>query len=128
VQNAAKKERPVYLSLTQFAWPITAIASIIHRITGVILFVGIGYLLWLLSVALSSPEGFFYTKELLAMPLPKLALIGVLGLLMYHLVAGIKHMIMDFHIGDTIEAASSAAYVVFAISIVLTVLLGIWLW
>jgi len=128
VQNAAKKERPVYLSLTQFAWPVTAIASIVHRITGVILFIGIGYLLWLLNLALSSPVGFADSQALLAMPLPKLALIGVVGLLIYHLVAGVKHMIMDFHIGDTIEAASSAAYVVFAISIVLTVLVGIWLW
>lgn len=128
MQNAAKKERPVYLSLTQFAWPVTAIASIVHRITGVILFIGIGYLLWLLNLALSSPVGFADSQALLAMPLPKLALIGVVGLLIYHLVAGVKHMIMDFHIGDTIEAASSAAYVVFAISIVLTVLVGIWLW
>jgi len=128
VQNAAKKERPVYLSLTDPAWPVTAIASIFHRITGVILFVGIGYLLWLLSIALASPAGFADAKAVLAMPLPKLALIGVLGLLIYHLVAGIKHMIMDFHIGDTFEAASTAAYVVFAISVVLTGLLGVWLW
>ena len=62
------------------------------------------------------------------MPLPKLALIAVIGLLIYHLVAGIKHMIMDFHIGDTFEAASSAAYVVFAVSLVLTGLVGVWLW
>lgn len=128
MQNAAKKERPVYLSLVDPAWPVTAIASIFHRISGVILFVGIGYLLWLLSVALPSPAGFADAKALLAMPLPKLALIGVLGLLVYHLVAGIKHMIMDFHIGDTFEAASAAAYVVFAISVILTGLLGVWLW
>ena len=128
MQNAANNERPVYLSLTQFGWPVTAIASIIHRITGVILFVGIGYLLWLLSIALASPAGFADAKSMLAMPLPKLALIGVLGLLVYHLVAGIKHMIMDFHIGDTFEAASAAAYVVFAISLILTGLLGVWLW
>lgn len=128
MQNAAKKERPVYLSLTQFGWPVTAIASIIHRITGVLLFLGIGYLLWLLSMALSSPVGFADTQALLAEPLPKLALIGVVGLLVYHLVAGIKHMIMDFHIGDTLEAASFESYLVFVISIVLTAVLGVWLW
>jgi succinate dehydrogenase / fumarate reductase cytochrome b subunit len=128
VQNAAKKERPVYLSLSDPAWPVTAIASIVHRITGVILFVGLAYLLWLLSLGLSSPAGFAEAKAVLASPLPKLALIGVLGLLIYHLVAGIKHMIMDFHIGDTFEAASSAAYAVFAVSLVLTALVGVWLW
>ena len=128
MQNAAKKERPVYLSLSDPAWPVTAIASIVHRITGVILFAGLAYLLWLLSISLSSPAGFEEARAVLAMPLPKLALIGVLGLLIYHLVAGVKHMIMDFHIGDSFEAASSAAYVVFAVSVVLTGLVGVWLW
>lgn len=128
MQNAAKKERPVYLSLTDPAWPVTAIASIVHRITGVLLFVGLAYLLWLLNLALASPAGFAEAQATLAMPLPKLALIGILGLLIYHLVAGVKHMIMDFHIGDTFEAASRAAYVVFAISIALTAMVGVWLW
>lgn len=126
--NAASKERPVYLSLTQFKFPITAIASIVHRITGVLLFVGIAYLLWLLDLALGSEAGFAEAQSVLAQPLPKLVLIGVLGLLVYHLVAGVKHMIMDFHIGDSFEAASAASWVVFALSIVLTVALGVWIW
>jgi len=128
VTNAARKERPVYLSLTQFKFPITAIASIIHRITGVLLFVGIAYLLWLLDLALDSEVGFTEAGSVLANPLPKLILIGVLGLIVYHLIAGVKHMIMDFHIGDSFEAASAASWFVFAVSIVLTLALGAWIW
>lgn len=128
MSNAARKERPVYLSLTQFKFPITAIASIVHRITGVLLFVGIAYLLWLLDLALGSEAGFAEARSVLSNPLPKLVLIGVLGLLVYHLVAGVKHMIMDFHIGDSFEAASAASWVVFALSIVLTIALGVWIW
>lgn len=128
MQNALKKERPVYLSLTQFKFPITAIASIVHRITGVLLFVGIAYLIWLLDLGLDSQTGFAEAQAVLAEPLPKLVLIGVLGLLTYHLVAGVKHMVMDFHVGDTFEAASAASYAVFAISILLTLALGVWIW
>ena len=74
-----KTERPVYLSLTQFGWPVTAIASITHRITGVLLFVGIAFLLWLLSMALKSPEGFAAATEVLSAPVPKLLLIAVIN-------------------------------------------------
>ena len=121
------KERPVYLSL-RYRWPITAIASILHRVTGMALFVGIAYLLWLLDLALSSEAGFAEAGELLAMPLAKLVLWGVLSMLIYHIVAGIKHLFMDFHIGDSFQAASINAYVAFAVSAVLAAGLGAWLW
>lgn len=123
-----KTERPVYLSLTQFRWPFAAIASITHRITGVVLFAGIGFLLWLLGLALDSPEGFAEAAAILAEPLPKLVLLAVLAALAYHFVAGIKHLVMDFHYWDTLEAAQIASVSVFVLTAVLVVLAGIWLW
>ncbi|HEY5680969.1 MAG TPA: succinate dehydrogenase, cytochrome b556 subunit [Pseudomonadales bacterium] len=123
-----KTERPVYLSLTQFGWPVTAIASITHRITGVLLFVGISYLLWLLSLALHSPEGFAAATDVLGAPLPKLLLIAVIAAVLYHLFAGIKHMFMDFHVGDSFEAARANSLVVFVLTAVATVLVGVRLW
>jgi len=122
------KPRPVYLSLTEFRFPLPAIASIIHRITGVLLFLGIGYLLWLLDLALESAEGFAAAGALLDRPFPKLVLWGVLVLVAYHLVAGIKHLLLDFHLGDTIEAAVLGAYVTFAATALIAVALGAWLW
>ncbi len=53
-----KKQRPVNLDLQTIRFPITAIASILHRVSGVITFVAVGILLWLLGTSLSSPEGF----------------------------------------------------------------------
>ena len=128
MQNTSEKPRPVYLSLTEYGWQITAIASIAHRITGVALFGGIAFLLWLLDLALSSAAGFAEAEELLAAPLPKLVLWGILSLLIYHLVAGIKHLLLDFHIGDTFEAATRSSYVVLIVSAVLVALTGVWLW
>lgn len=125
---ANRKERPVYISLTQFRFPVTAIASITHRITGMGLFLGIGYLLWLLGLALESPAGFSQAVLALEAPFAKLVLWGVLAMLIYHILAGIKHMIMDFHIGDSFEAASAASYGVFVLTVVLTLVAGAWIW
>ncbi|MEZ5550471.1 MAG: succinate dehydrogenase, cytochrome b556 subunit [Pseudomonadales bacterium] len=122
------KQRPVYLSLTQFRWPLPAMASITHRITGVMLFVGVAYLLWLLDLALQSEAGFAAAAATLALPLPKLVLWGVLVVLLYHLIAGVKHLLLDFHIGDTMEAAQAGVWTVFAITAVLAALLGVWIW
>jgi succinate dehydrogenase / fumarate reductase cytochrome b subunit len=123
-----KTERPVYLSLTQFGWPFTAIASITHRVTGVLLFVGIAYLLWLLDMALESETGFATAGQLLSLPLAKLALIAVLGALFFHLFAGIKHMFMDFGIGETFAAATTNSMVTFVLTAIATLLAGVWLW
>lgn len=123
-----KTERPVYLSLTQFRWPFAAIASITHRVTGVALFAGVGYLLWLLSVALESPEGFATAGALLAAPLPKLVLLAVLAALVYHILAGFKHLVMDFHLWDNLEAARRSSVAVFVLTAILVVLAGAWLW
>ena len=121
-------ERPVYISLTQFKFPVTAIASIVHRITGMVLFLGIGYLLWLLSLALQSPAGFMEAENILAAPFAKFVLWGVLSMLIYHILAGVKHMFLDFHVGDTFEAASATSYAVFGLSVILALVTGAWIW
>jgi len=126
--SVSNKQRPVYLSLTEFRFPVTAIASIAHRITGMALFVGIAYLLWLLDLALDSQAGFAEAGSALQAPFAKLVLWGVLVMLLYHLLAGIKHLLLDFHIGDSFEAASVSAYLVFVLTVVLAALTGVWIW
>jgi succinate dehydrogenase / fumarate reductase cytochrome b subunit len=99
-----------------------------HRITGIVLFLGIGYLLWLLDMAVGSEAGFVAAVEILQVPLAKLALIAVLAALLYHLFAGIKHMFMDFGIGETLAAAKANSIVVFAVTAMATAAVGVWLW
>ena len=53
---------------------------------------------------------------------------GVLGALIYHFVAGVKHLLLDFHVGDSLEGARIAAALSVAISVVLIGLAGVWLW
>lgn len=123
-----KTERPVYLSLTQFGWPFAAIASITHRVTGALLFVGIGYLLWLLNMAVESEAGFAAAADTLRAPAAKLALIAVLAALFYHLFAGIKHLFMDFGLGETLTAAKVNSMLAFALTALATIIVGVWLW
>ncbi|MXY05127.1 MAG: succinate dehydrogenase, cytochrome b556 subunit, partial [Gammaproteobacteria bacterium] len=123
-----RPERPISLSLARLRWPVTAIASIAHRISGILLFLGFAYLLYLLDLALSSETGFAEAGGLLAMTLPKLALWGVLVLLAYHLLAGIKHLLLDLHVGDGFAAAKRASWLVFAATGAAAALLGAWLW
>lgn len=122
------KERPVNLDLTKFSFPLPAIASITHRITGVALFAAIAYLLWLLGVALESPAGFAQVSATLGQVLPKLVLLAVLAALLYHLLAGLKHLVMDFGHWETLGGAQRASQAVFALTIIGTVLAGVWLW
>ena len=123
-----KTKRPVNLDLGTISLPITAYVSILHRISGVILFGGAAILLWLLSVSLSSEEGFNSTKALFDSFFCKLIVWGVLAALIYHTVAGIKHLIMDVGVGETLEGGTRGARIVIIVSIVLIVLVGAFIW
>lgn len=124
-----KTARPINLSLsTVMTQPLPAIASITHRITGVILFGGVGFLLYLLDGSLSSPEGLDRARAWLAAPVAKLMLWIVLSTLAYHFVAGIKHLLLDFDIGDSLDGARLGSTIVFVVSAILIVLAGVWVW
>ena len=120
--------RPVNLDLTKFSFPLPALTSIVHRITGVILFVGMVFLLYALDVSLSGPEGFAEIQECMDTFLAKFIIWGVVSSLLYHLVAGIKHLVMDMGVGETLEGGLLGAKVTIAVSVVLIVLAGIWIW
>ena len=110
------------------SWPLAAIASITHRITGVVLFVGVAFALYTLDLAMGSAAGFAEAKALIREPLPMLIFFGLLLALVYHIVAGIKPLLLDFHFGDTLEAAQMGAAGVIIVTIVVTAVLGVMLW
>jgi succinate dehydrogenase / fumarate reductase cytochrome b subunit len=121
-------KRPKNLELSTIRFPLPAITSILHRISGVFIFAGVGVLLWLLSESLSSAEGFARTVQWLDMPLVKLVVWAIVAALIYHLVAGVKHLVMDLGIGETLSGAQSGARLVLIVSIIAIVLAGVWLW
>ena len=121
-----KTDRPVNLQL--FPQPLAALVSISHRITGVVLFVGVAFALYALQLALSSPEGFEQARLLIKEPFPAFILLGLIFVLVFHVVAGIKHLLLDMHIGDSLEAAKTNAVVIIVVSVVATIGLGVALW
>lgn len=121
-------KRPVNLDLTTIKFPVTAIASITHRMTGVAIFVAIPVLLWMLNRSLASPESFADLKQLMTSPLAKLVVWAILAVILYHLVAGIRHLIMDMGMGETLEGGRRGAFATFIVTAVLILLAGAWVW
>ena len=121
-------KRPVNLDLSKFHFPLPAITSILHRISGILVFIGIGFLLWGFDQSLSSEESFNALKESMQGFLPKLILWGILSALLYHFVAGIRHLLMDMGIGESLEGGRLGAKILVAVAVVLIVLAGVWIW
>jgi len=112
--------------LASFKWPITALSSITHRVAGVVLFIGVAFMLYALDLSLSSEEGFISLKEMMVSPVGKIITWGLLSALGYHFVAGIKHLLMDMGVGETLEGAQFAAKTTLFFSAVLIALAAIW--
>ncbi len=124
-----KDNRPINVGIFDlliFKWPFAAIVSITHRIAGVALMVVIGIGLYALELSLSSEAEFNELKMMIASPLVKIVIWGSLSVLAYHFVAGVKHLIVDFGVGETLEGSLFAARTVVLVSIILIVLAGIW--
>ena len=123
-----KTDRPVNLNLFSMSWPLAALASITHRITGVVLFVGVGFALYALDMALASPAGYAEAVAQARTPFGMLVFWGLLLALIYHILAGVKHLLLDFHFGDSLQAAQIGAIVVIIATIVVTGIVGASLW
>ncbi|MBW7982575.1 succinate dehydrogenase cytochrome b556 subunit [Enterobacillus tribolii] len=127
--KTVKKQRPVNLDLQTIRFPVTAIASILHRVTGVITFIAIGILLWLLGLSLSSPEGFVQAAAVMDSFIVKFIVWGILTALAYHIVVGVRHLLMDFgYLEENFVAGSRSANISFVITVVLAVLAGVLVW
>jgi succinate dehydrogenase / fumarate reductase cytochrome b subunit len=122
------KTRPVNLDLGTIALPVTAKASILHRISGVFLVAAVAALLYALDLSLSGEDGFARVSALLASPLARLVLWAVLAGLIYHAVAGVKHLLMDMGVGETREGGITGARVTFVVAGILIVAAGVWVW
>ena len=122
------QKRPVNLDIGTIALPLAAIASITHRITGLLAFAGLALLLYCFNLSLMSAEGFAQAKALTGSGLARLVLWALLSALAYHIVAGCKHLLLDFGIGESKQAAPTGAKVVIALSLLAAAALGVWIW
>lgn len=129
---AVKSNRPVNLSMGQvlavnLRSPV-AIASILHRLSGVIVFLLIPVLLWLLDQSLSSPEGFADVQtHIFGNIFVRLVIWAFAAGLIYHFVMGIKHLIADLGFNEELKSGRMAAIVSFVVSAIGIIAAFIWI-
>lgn len=124
-----KKKRPKNLNLMSIRLPLPGILSILHRVSGAVLFLLLPVFLWLFESSITYRDAFALFKTYAAHPLVKLILLGLVWLYLHHFCAGIRYLLLDMHKGIDLESARLSSKIVFAVSIALTLIFGaILLW
>ena len=128
MDDTVKHQRPVNLDLGSLKFPPMAIASILHRLSGIVLFLLLPVMMCFLSQSLGSQASFDQLVVTLNNPFYKLILWGFSTALIYHILAGFRHIAMDFGMGEKLIAARRSAVGVIVLAIILTMVLGVWIW
>lgn len=116
VRSTSKDTRPVNLDIGTINLPVTAYASITHRVTGVLMFFASFLMLWALDMSLASEASFNHVASILGSPFPRFVAWGIASVLTYHALAGVKHLIMDAGVGETMQGGVIGARIVFALA------------
>ncbi len=117
--------RPVFLNLIQFRFPIAAVMSVGHRASGVFMVLVFPFLVYMLDLSLMGEAGFASAQEFLQHWLVKLLLFVLLWALLHHLLAGIRFLLIDFDIGVGKESGRKSALLVMLAAPLLALLLGV---
>ena len=121
--------RPVYLNLFQIRQPLPAIVSILHRISGALLFlVGIPLGLRLAQRALVSEQAYAAAIAPFVTPVGRIVLLVLAWCYLYHLLAGLRHLALDLHMGIQLAPARASAAVVLVLSVLLALIVAVRLW
>lgn len=122
------KKRPVNLAINTFKFPVMAIISILHRMSGLLLAFMIPGVLFVLALSLKSEASFALVQNCLSNPISKFFIWGFLVALLYHLIAGIRHMIMDLGFGESVGSAQKSSWFLVGLMVIVCFAIGGWLW
>ena len=118
----ASAERPLSPHLQIYKPQISSILSILHRITGAGLGIGLLLLAWWLIAAASGPDAFAAVQGFIGSWLGRLILFGFTWALFYHLLNGIRHLGWDLLFGLDLPTMTKTGWTVVVGSVVLTIL------
>lgn len=121
-------KRPVNLDLGSLKYPPMAIASILHRISGILLFLLMPMMLYFLDLSLRSAESFDHLQKVILSPCCKFLLWAFGAAMIYHILAGIRHLLMDLGFGEQLTAGRKSAVTVIVLAIILIIFLGLRIW
>jgi len=122
------KKRPKHLALHRIKLPLPGFVSILHRVSGALLFIALPLLLWMLQYSLRSIETYTRLMEVLVLPPVKLLLLGLLWSFAHHFCAGLRYLAIDLHFVGNLAQARGSSWAVMAVSLVLTIIAGVKLW
>lgn len=127
VREAPKKQRPQFRNihvtdLGNYRMPLAAIVSILHRISGFLIFAALPVILYMLQQSLLSEDTYAYFAGILSHPLAKLVMLVLLWAYYQHFCAGVRHLFMDMHMAIDKDSARQSAAAVLVISLLLTLI------
>jgi succinate dehydrogenase / fumarate reductase cytochrome b subunit len=121
------KKRPKHLALHKIKLPLPGFVSILHRVSGIFLFLFLPLLLWTLQASMRSIETYTQLVNLLQHPFSKLVLLGLIWAFLHHFCAGIRYLAIDLHIVSSLAGARASSWWVMGSSLLLTIMIGGWL-
>jgi succinate dehydrogenase / fumarate reductase cytochrome b subunit len=116
----AAGNRPLSPHLQVYRWQLTMLTSILHRLSGVGLALGLLLVTWWLAAAASGPEYFDMVHGIMGSWIGRLILLGFTAALYFHLCNGIRHLLWDIGHGFEIETAKRLGYLVFSVTVLAT--------
>lgn len=113
------------LQIIRYRLPAAGVVSILHRVSGAMMFLLLPFILYLFDLSITSEISFDYLKGFTSHWFVKLLILAVSWGYLHHFCGGIRHLIMDAHIGLSKEEARKSAHVVFLVSVPLTLLVAL---
>lgn len=129
-REVPKKERPQFrnIHITQlpnYRLPLAGIVSILHRVSGFLMFALLPFVLYLFEQSIRSEMSFAYFQGIAGHWFVKLVLLALVWAYMQHFCGGVRHLMMDVHFGLDKDAARKSAVGVLTVSLLLTALVGL---
>lgn len=126
VEKNRRQFRNIHVTqLMQYRLPLAGIVSILHRISGFLLFLLLPFVLYLLDKSLLSEISFEYLKGFASHWFVKLVILALAWAYLHHFVAGIRFLLLDIHVGLAKDSARKSSVAVFAVSLPLALLVAL---
>lgn len=130
MSDTAPKPRPQFrnispVDLMNYRLPMAGKVSILHRVSGALLFLCLPLLIALFAMSFVSESGFNAMSTVVGNPIVKLILLVLIWGYLHHFCAGIRYLVLDLHIGMDKESAAKSASMVLGVSLALTLVFGL---
>lgn len=126
IEKTQRQFKNIHITqIVRYRMPLSAYVSIMHRVSGALLFLLLPFLLYLFEKSLFSEITFEHFKGIVSHWFVKLIILGLSWAYLHHFCAGVRHLLMDAHIGLSKDGARRTSIAVFAISLSLTFIVAL---